>query len=574
MLKRLRIKNFMVLENVAIDPSNGLTQIDGTTLDSDGYDSNGVGKSALLEAIQYGIYGVYSRGKADEVVRAGSKGGCVVQLELQVPAGLLSISRYRKHTKHKNQLMADLDGEPIKGEDNKALQEQINELVGMDAETFRRVCVYNSDMSLAQLRDTDAKGLFAKLLNLEVADKERKAKAYLDQVDRNESDLAIATEATRQYLQHSEEELEEIRSRIKENSSVGYDDLGEQLQTVRRNASNSTSHITTLEGYRAQLDQQLEHLRASDLSYMEYINQCTSYVNVAEARITDAETNLCKSCGAPVNGLVDLSSMKASVEEYKKAINEARAKREKFSEQIKKVQADLEYNTNALRQCRDTLQTLKIKELELSKIVTDRNSRLSNLRGQESLCLENIERFKQTIQESENALAQWREEEAAAKAVVHAYGKEGIKAMALSAILPWINARLGYYLSIVSDGMIEATFEATTDTGKEKLHVNVQRKNGGTGYQSLSYGERTRLDLALALALLDRIRMVHPVPVVLFDELFDEVDAVGVERIVELLKERAENTQIWVITHNHNVSNLVEDRILLVKENGSTSYGT
>ena len=101
----LTIQNFMSIRNASIDLSNrGLILINGVNHDNEALNNNGAGKSSILEALIYVLYGRTIRGlKGDEVVHKIPKKNTKVSLEVIDDDGVkYLITRYRKHSTNKN----------------------------------------------------------------------------------------------------------------------------------------------------------------------------------------------------------------------------------------------------------------------------------------------------------------------------------------------------------------------------------------------------------------------------------------------------------------------------------------
>jgi DNA repair exonuclease SbcCD ATPase subunit len=96
---------------------------------------------------------------------------------------------------------------------------------------------------------------------------------------------------------------------------------------------------------------------------------------------------------------------------------------------------------------------------------------------------------------------------------------------------------------------------------------------GGDSYESNSTGERRRIDLAISLALQDLVmsRANGRLNVLLYDEIFDGLDAVGCENAIQLLHDMQKSVEtIYVITHNDILKSYFDKFLVVTKENGAT----
>lgn len=159
----LEAENFLSIGKLSLPLENqGLLVITGENRDDPSADSNGSGKSAVVESIYWGLYGNTLRGirYKDDVVNRYSKKNCRVKIELRVKDGMLVVERFRKHKEGKNGLRAFLNGSAIHSTHPRTTQKTLNTLLGMDAEAFARLVLIGqgfafryTDMSDRELKE-------------------------------------------------------------------------------------------------------------------------------------------------------------------------------------------------------------------------------------------------------------------------------------------------------------------------------------------------------------------------------------------------------------------------------------
>ena len=107
-----------------------------------------------------------------------------------------------------------------------------------------------------------------------------------------------------------------------------------------------------------------------------------------------------------------------------------------------------------------------------------------------------------------------------------------------SALGLW-DTRIG--LGLRSDGKIE--FSASGVGGKH-------------GYDGASSGQRRRIDIAMALAMADNSRYGKRGTLWL-DEVFDSLDEDGIDQVVNLVSQLAQQRQVILLTHNYTALQLL-----------------
>ncbi len=153
--KRIQAENFMSIGSMDLDVENrGLLVVTGENRDDPSAESNGSGKSAMIEALYWCLYGKTLRGVryVDNVVNKKTKKNCHVRVVVQVANGELVVDRYRKHKEHKHAFIAVLDGTDISGTDPRVTQNVVTRELGMDADAFARLVLIGQGF---QFRYTD-----------------------------------------------------------------------------------------------------------------------------------------------------------------------------------------------------------------------------------------------------------------------------------------------------------------------------------------------------------------------------------------------------------------------------------
>lgn len=145
---KLSIKNFLVIGDAEVDLHNcGLTLIEGRNEDDESANSNGAGKSSLVDALCWCLYGVTGRGvSGDAVINKKAKKECVVGVEVWTEGlNCYYIERGRKSKRLGNNLIVQhviVDGNDVGSgceltkttvADTQAL---VNDLLGCSYEIF------------------------------------------------------------------------------------------------------------------------------------------------------------------------------------------------------------------------------------------------------------------------------------------------------------------------------------------------------------------------------------------------------------------------------------------------------
>jgi len=108
---------------------------------------------------------------------------------------------------------------------------------------------------------------------------------------------------------------------------------------------------------------------------------------------------------------------------------------------------------------------------------------------------------------------------------------------------------------------------------RDKFSVDVKNMNGDSEYRGNSGGEKRRVDIAINMALQDLVtsRSNKSMDLIVYDEVFDGLDATGCEAVIELLQDKAKVFgTVLVVTHNDNLKQLFTKSMTVTKRAGST----
>jgi DNA repair exonuclease SbcCD ATPase subunit len=195
-----------------------------------------------------------------------------------------------------------------------------------------------------------------------------------------------------------------------------------------------------------------------------------------------------------------------------------------------------------------------------------------------------IERFKGLIEQHGQKLEDLADDKlkadtdvAHADAVVKVFGPAGVRAHIMDEVTPYLNARTAHYLGTLSDGNITATWQTLVPNAKgelkEKFSIEVENLMGGKRFGLQSGGEKRKVRIACALALQDLVatRATKPIDLFLGDEIDDALDEAGLERLMQVLDEKAkERGSVFVISHN-SLRDWIPQIIEIEKQNGETT---
>lgn len=137
---------------------------------------------------------------------------------------------------------------------------------------------------------------------------------------------------------------------------------------------------------------------------------------------------------------------------------------------------------------------------------------------------------------------------------LEAFGDKGIRKFVVDGIIPALNARVAYWMQILSNGLIEVEFD-------NQLEQTIKRNNNPASYHNMSNGERRRVNLAVsqAFAYIMTLNSGTCPSLVFLDEITGGgIDRAGIPGVHNMIFELAKERQVFVTTHNETLATLLQ----------------
>lgn len=154
-------------------------------------------------------------------------------------------------------------------------------------------------------------------------------------------------------------------------------------------------------------------------------------------------------------------------------------------------------------------------------------------------------------------------------------GLKGVRAHVLAKALGGVEEAANAWLSRIAGQGLQLSLSPYTEkkTGgvSDAISLEVKGAGGGRGYKAASGGERRRIDVALMLALAEVSAAAQGVsPGTLFlDEVMDALDHDGQESVAAVLSDMASDRVVVVITHSEHLQSALRPAMHLHAEAGT-----
>lgn len=604
-IKEIKAHNFRSYEQLDLKLNQlGLTLLTGGAKgDTDNSDSNGFGKSSLVYALIYALYGQLPDGsKGDDVIKNDVGKNCYAQVIFEHGGHNYQISRYRKDSKHHNKVLVSRDKKDITLSTNKETDQLIIDTLGFGFDTLLNSLVFSPEKlnSFINATDKNRKQILEELTNTNVYKQAQQlvkidAKDNAEKLSEEEKDherlitLKEGQEASkRAYMKNKDYWDKQMKTnqdklaQYKNLTPVNNQDKLNKLETIKTQLRNNQSPVDNQEikkldreinGYQTSLSQgqaQAEVIKnnlAKNLATYKNIQTgkqttCELCGSVLEDKHKQLElTNLGKKIKLDMenykNFMHDIDTTKQAIEATTKERNRIQADQDRIYEQNKiiqvkldevnetyhKLQVEQQNYDDQLRQkayIEQTIKSLKANPIEEPKDLANAN-------------------YDQDLASSEKRIQVYQQQAKDLKKLDKIYSDKGVKATALSLVIPYLNQKLSKYLEELTQGRMNAYLSSTskTKTGKvqEQISLNVESEVMGDEYQELSSGEKQRVGIALNLAFMNYLAdQIGGVNLCFFDEIFDHLDQSAIDSVVDILKGlKGEISNVIVISHNNDL---------------------
>lgn len=534
---------------------------------------NGKGKSTILSALVWAIYGKNLKGVSEvttwEKVRPKDYQGVMVEVFFQKGEHIYKIIRCQKcnivledGAKGKDRLILMKDNEVVNVKGKNKLQDAINAELGLSYTLFMNSIMFGQGIKrLIQESNSDKKKIFEEVFDLEFLNI---AKGIAMQ-DKNNL-LAQANEVEHQSallkkeLEANKEAYFDLRDREK--------GFKEKIKSERRELKKNREDLTK------QLIKKQQQLKDEvEKSLKVKIKKHTDYVDVLKSKIK-------------YNRIVSGVSLPDFVKKLKIQLDKGHYKRAKESVDIiykaiinsDKLQEEYEDALGRLDELRTTNEKYKRLQKECDDIasdIADIDEELEKLK-QEKLKVMSP-KYKEKLKEIRKTLRKVDEDYHNKELELENYnwlindplGNNGIKAYLFDSSLDMLNRTLDKYSQVLG---FRIEFNIDLGTARKEFFTLIERDGQIIDYNELSGGERQLCNVAMAFAMNESLTASKGINLAFLDEVFESLSSDNVEVVTSLIRHTFANKTLFLITHLDSLP-LSNTKILQVeKVNGLSRY--
>lgn len=530
--------------------------------------SNGSGKSTMLDALCFGLFGKpFRKINKPQLLNSVNQKNCVVEIDFTIGKRVYRIIRGIKP----NVFEIYQDGELIDQDAaSKDYQKHLEEnILKLNFKSFTQIVILGvaSFTPFMELPAASRREIIEDILDIRIFGVmnvllKEKLGTLKDSLQQIESDLKVNMHKTKLQDTFIKSLQADRQQRIHE--------LVSKIEKGQQEVESHTENITGLGDDRDRVLASLSTSVDARLAHSDLVSEIADMEKEKQRGVKEhsfySDHENCPTCKQIISG--DFRAEK--IEDLKKG--------------TKKLTLSIEKKKSLLSEKDTTLVEIKKCERELANIEGQIREQESELRGQQRF----IDSLLAEKQELEGKVGNITQEKAKlkemAKEVVAMTSQKtllkeekdyhdvaatllkdgGVKTRIIKQYLPTINKLVNKYLRAMD-------FFVSFELDGQFNEVIKSRHRDEFSYESFSQGEKQRIDLALVFTWRTIAKMKNSTStnLLILDEVFDSsLDTDGTDHVVGLLNTIGEHTNVWVISHRgDSLENKFANKIEFVKKN-------
>jgi len=555
-----------------------LTLVLGNNIDLGGDGSrNGTGKTTLINALSYGLYGkALTNIKQNNLINKTNGKGMMVTVDFTYNGNEYRIERGRSpnvfHFMRDGMELGDNDVENAGQGEMRMTQFEVESIIGLSHAMFKHIVALNTYTEpFLALRAGDQRELIEELLG--ITELSRKADA-LKEISKNTKEQIKEEEYSLKAKEDTNARILKSIKDIERRQKVWSNKQQTDLETLE-SALESLSHVD-IEGElknHALLVTYNENLAAKSTA-TSWINSIeadntkqTALIERLDNEIKLIEEHKCHACGQEIHD-----------EKQGEILTNKSTQKTEATEQLSTNETSLTEHNTLIESIGDigkkpaTFYSTLSDAYEHQSSVEKLAEQIELNKNTEDPYAEQIEDMRDSALEEVdyghmNSLVSLQEhQEFLLKLLTN---KDSfIRKKIIDQNLSYLNSRLAHYLDKLGLPH-DVVFQSD-------LTVEITELGRDLDFDNLSRGERNRLILGLSWSFRDIFESLYSTINVLFvDELIDSgMDTNGVESSLAVLKKMARdgNRSVYLISHKDELQGRVESVLNVIKENGFTSF--
>ena len=548
LFKTLRYRNFL-------STGNTFTTIDFTRSKTTlviGH--NGAGKSTMLDALSYALFGKPHRNiNKPQLVNSINGKNCEVEVEFSIGQREYKIIRGIKPGKFEIYVDGTMINQSSHAKEYQKILEQ--NILKLNHKSFHQIVVLGSSsfIPFMQLPSHHRRDVIEDLLDINVFSKMNQIlKEKQSILKDNLKDVNYSLELAKDKIDLQQNYIKEVEGLSTKEIETKEQEISDARSEIQQIQSENVALSNSIERRSRGLEEKIKKNHDKKQALLQYKAEFDAKIKtlVKEAKFYDKHDN-CPTCEQEISK--ELKDEKIKTAKDKATIYQDTLK--DLAEQASVVEINISQLDDLSKMIRDKTAALTTNNNSidsLQKRIDVLSSQIDKIKGSEGDTAKAKEELAK-LQENREAHFENKlriNEDVTYNTVILEMLKDtGIKTKIIKQYLPVINQLTNQYLQILDFFVHFNLDESFTETIRSRHRDNFS-------YDSFSEGEKQRIDLALLFTWRQIAKMKNSVAtnLLILDETFDSsLDHEGVGNLMKILYALGEDTNVFVISHKGEI---------------------
>ena len=533
--------------------------------------SNGSGKSTILDALTFVLYGKsFRRINKSQLINTTNENDCLVEIEFLVNSTKWKVVRGIKPNIfkiYKDGKLLDQSSSVI--DQQKWLEQNV---LKMNYKSFTQIIILGSSnfVPFMQLPISSRREVVEDLLDIkifssmniiikekirscrdEIRSLEYRKQSFIDKVKMQEHFIEELESRGNANIDSNMKKidnlLDEENEYILNNESLNY--KMETLQEHVSDVTGATDKLRKLGNLKGKISQKVSTITKEHKFFTDNVTCPTCTQSIEEEfrinKIDDAQNKV--------------KELHSGYKELEVAIKEEEERERHFtnlSKEITNLTHGISKNNTKITGCQRQIRDLESEIQTITDQLANRNTEHDKLANLDS-----------SLQETYKNLADKKENISYYDFTYSLLKDGGVKSKIIKKYLPLINQQVNRYLQMMDFYINFRLDEEFNEIIESPIHEDFS-------YSSFSEGEKMRIDLAILFTWREVARFKNSVNtnLLIMDEVFDSsLDGFGTEEFLKIIRFVIKDANIFVISHKEGMSDKFESCIKFDKKKGFSS---
>ncbi len=556
----LRYKNFL-------STGNNFTEIDLTrhkhTLI---VGQNGSGKSTMLDAISFGLFGKAHRNiNKTQLINSINAKGSLVEVEFEIGVSRFKVVRGDRPVKFEIWKNDEMINQSSHSKEYQRILEQ--NILKLNHKSFHQVVVLGSSnfVPFMQLNPGLRRGVIEDLLDIGVFSRMNQLlKEETNAIKENLKDISYQIDLSKNKVETQKKYISDVSILTEENRRNYELRISESQNLIDELQAENSELSVGLDESVSQAEQGLQLLQDRKQDLLLRSQDRKSSIRDLEKRIAFfSENESCPVCDQAISD-GHKHEILATTEGEK---NRWKSTLKQIGVEGQGVESEIAVQTGLLSTLRDRVHKLTSNSKEIATYQDQIRSYQKHIEKEVGADLEKANKDLAVIKEEllglKDSKLKTSEEFSYKMAIAEMLKDTGIKTKIIKQYLPVMNKLINQYLQVLD-------FYVHFDLNEEFNETIRSRHRDEFTYESFSEGEKQRIDLSLLFTWRQIAKMKNSVStnLLILDETFDSsLDHDGVDNLIKILYTLGDSTNVFIISHKGEIlDGKFENKIEFIKD--------